>query len=281
VRKVFTGVLFSGGDLELEQVCLSFPLLGMWTATNTVHVPEGKISGATISKFDSIEAELDNVTIRLNTVPSQSIKQWKGIEITQQAYFCIEPDEPMVFNDYIDDYIRHLQHFICLAIGEPVNPVNVKGYYDHDGETERMDITYQVSHLPEVPEKKHPHRLQFNLQDINFEESLQNWFRDADGAEMLHNLYFGTQYNKTMFEENKFISLVIALESYQSYLFPDHQLMERAEYDELHEEVLNTISDDAAAKERIENLLDSIGNKGSLHKQLSMVFYEYEDILKI
>lgn len=280
VRNVFTDVLFSGGDLELEKVCVSFPLLEMWTTSNIVHRPEGQLTGAEISKFDEVEAELDEATIRLNITPTQNMEEWYGIEITQQAYFCIEPAEPLSVEEYINKYIRHLQHFICLAIGEPVNPVEVKGYYDNEGETERTQISYQVSHLPEIPDRKHPHRLQFNLQDVDFGEAIRNWFEDAEGAEMTHNLYFGTQYNKTMFEENKFLSLVIALESYQSYLFPDHRLMEKDKYDELHEKILDTIPDDAEAKGRIDDLLGSIGNKGSLGDQLTMIFYEYEDILE-
>lgn len=280
VRKVFTGVQFSGGDLELDKVCISFPLLELWTATEIFGIPEGQMSGAEVGEFDEVEAELENANIRLNIAPSQQVNRYKGMDITQQAYFAIEPGEPLSISEYIDDYIRHIQHLICLAIGEPVNPDDVKGYFENDGETERIQISYQVSHLPEVPNKKHPHKLQFNLRDIDFEEALLNWFEDADGAEMAHNLYFGTQYNNTMFEENKFLSLVIALESYQSYLFPDHRLMDEDEYDELHGDILETIPDGAEAKERIDNLLGSIGNKGSLRDQLSMVFYEYEDILE-
>lgn len=280
VQKVFTGVQFSDGDLELDKVCLSFPLLEMWTATNIIGVPDGQMSGAEIGEFDEIEAELENANIRLNITPSQMMNRYEGMEITQQAYFCIEPDEPLTVSEFINDYIRHLQHFVCLAIGEPVNPTDVKGYFEHGGETERIQISYQVSDLPEVPNKKHPHKLQFNLRDIDFEEAIQNWFEDAEGAEMTHNLYFGTQYNKTMFEENKFLSLVIALESYQSYLFPDHRLMDEDEYSELHDDILDMIPDDAEAKGRIDDLLGSIGNKGSLGDQLEMVFYEHEEILE-
>lgn len=86
VRNVFTDVLFSGGDLELEKVCVSFPLLEMWTTSNIVHRPEGQLTGAEISKFDEVEAELDEATIRLNITPTQNMEEWYGIEITQQAY---------------------------------------------------------------------------------------------------------------------------------------------------------------------------------------------------
>jgi hypothetical protein len=280
VGMVFTGVLFSEDELELKKVCVSFPLLEMWTTTNTVHTPEGQVIGAEISEFETKVAQLDNATIRLNITQSHQHRQWKGIEITQQAYFCIELDEPNTFDVYLNDYIRHLQHFICLAVGEPVTPVDLAGYYEHDGGTHKTDIVYQVSHRPEVPDKKHPSRVQFYLHDINFEEALQNWFEDAEGGKMLHNLYFGTQYNESMFQEYDFLSLVIALEHYQSYLFPDHRLMAKDEYDDLRKQIHEMIPDDAAAKKRIDDLLRSIGNQESLHDQLSMVLYEYEDILE-
>lgn len=108
VQKVFTGVQFSDGDLKLDKMCLSFPLLEMWTATNIIGVPEGQMSGAEIGEFDEVEAELENANIRLNITPSQMMNRYEGMDITQQAYFCIEPDEPLTVSEFIDDYIRHL-----------------------------------------------------------------------------------------------------------------------------------------------------------------------------
>lgn len=278
-RKCFSDVLFPGGDIEFDKVKLFFPLLELWSARNTVVTPEGGVWGAEFAQFDPIEATLENASIKFNFENDQHYETWKGIELTQIAYLEVKPDQTLLFDDYLDKYVRQLQQFLCLAIGEPVNPKRVTGYFDSDGETHAVDVAYQVAYLPEVPERKHPGDLQFNLQEIDFEEALQNWFENSRDAETLHNLYFGTQYNNDMFEENKFLSLVIALESYQDYLFPDHQLMDSDEFSRLHDQIMDTIPDEAGAKERIDDLLRSIGNKGSLHDQLSMVFYEYEDIL--
>lgn len=44
---------------------------------------------------------------------------------------------------------------------------------------------------------------------------------------------------------NRFLSPAIAIEGYQSYLFPDYHLMDQDEYDDLHGEIMHTIPDDS------------------------------------
>jgi len=182
----------------------------------------------------------------------------------------------------LNKYVRHIQHFLSLALGKPLNPDTVTGINPSSEEGKKKhktDIAYHVSHLHDIPDRMHPDKVLFSLSDIDFEKAIQQWFHSARNAQSLHNLYFGTVYNEGMFEENRFLSLAIAIEGFQSYLFPDHRLMPKDPYDELHNNIMDTIPDDSSVRDRIDGLLSSIGHQPSLRDQITMVFDEYDDIL--
>lgn len=285
IGQVFSNGLFEGGEPEFTELKLTYPLLEMWTRADTVvqqMPPEYDHFGAQIESREPVIAKLDDAEVKLSIANKTKNHEWKGVEITQTAQLTIIPDEELTFSEYLNDYVRHIQHFLCLAVGEPVNPDTITGCNpsnDENKDKHKVDIAYQVPHLLEVPEKKHPNKVLFSLKDIEFEHALQQWFENANGAQTLHNLYFGTVYNGDMFEENRFLSLAIAIEGYQSYLFPDHRLMAKSQYDDLHDDVMDTIPDDSPVRDRIDGLLNSIGNHPSLRNQIEMVFNEYDDIL--
>lgn len=277
-RKAFTGVLFSEQGLKLDKVCFSLPLLNTWAAKNLFQLSDD-LRGAEIEKNETEEVQLEEAKIQFKIVPSIDTELWESIEFTQQAYFCIENNETAYFDGYRKNYIRPIQHFIALATAEPVTPSDATGHFTHEGERYKVDIFYQVSFSPTFTETKNSEDIPFSKEKVDYEEALHNWFEHARKNATLHNLYFSTRYNKNMFVDNQFLSLVIALESYHNYLFPEYELMEKGEYNELTEELLETIPEDAEAKERIDNLLDSIGNEPSLGDKLQMIFQEYEDVL--
>lgn len=285
VSKMFSGALFHNGEPEFEELKVTYPLLELWTRRESFSLqkpPEYEHLGARVESVESAIAELEDAEIKLSVNPDVTQKRWKGIEVTQTAEFTIIPNEELPFGEILDKYARHIQNLLCLALGEPINPGIITGVNPSEQEGKKKhetDIVYQVAHSTEIPESKHPENLLFNRDEIEFEDALQQWFESAQGAQTLHNLYFGTKFNETMFEENRFLSLAIAIEGYHSYLFPDYRLMERDAYDDLCEEIMETIPDGAEAKDRIDGLLSSIGNEPSLRDKIEMVFDEYDHIL--
>lgn len=285
VGQVFSNGLYKNSGPEFQQLRVTYPLLEMWSRLESVvpkFPPEYDTFGAEIHEVDPISAQFDEVEIKVSVKNNSKKHTWKGIELFQTVQITITPEDELPFSEYLNEYVRHIQHFLSLALGEPLNPDTVVGINPSDQEEKekhKTDIAYQVSHLHDVPDRKHPNKVLFSLSDIDFEEAIQQWFDSARNAQSLHNLYFGTVYNEDMFEENRFLSLAIAIEGFQSYLFPDHRLMPKEPYDELYDDIMNTIPDDSPVRDRIDGLLNSIGHQPSLRDQITMVFNEYDDIL--
>lgn len=285
VGQVFSNGLYKDGEPEFQQLRITYPLLEMWSRLESVVTkipPEYDAFGAEIQEVDPITAQLDEAEIKVSVKNNSKKHSWKGVELFQTAQITIAPDDELPFGEYLNEYVRHIQHFLSLALGEPLNPDSVIGINpstEEGKEKHKTDIAYQVSHLHDVPDRKHPNKILFSLKDIDFEKAIQRWFDSGRNAQSLHNLYFGTVYNEDMFEENRFLSLAIAIEGFQSYLFPNHRLMPKEPYDELHDDIMDTIPDDSPVRNRIDGLLNSIGHQPSLRDQITMVFDEYDDIL--
>ncbi|PSP37983.1 hypothetical protein BRC71_08405 [Halobacteriales archaeon QH_7_65_31] len=285
VGQVFSNGLYKNGEPEFQQLRVTYPLLEMWSRLESVVAkipPEYDTFAAELHEVDPITAQLNEAEIKVSVKNESKNHNWQGVELSQTAQITITPEAELPFSEYLNEYVRHIQHFLSLALGEPLNPDTVTGINpsDEEGkEKHKTDIAYQVSHLHDVPDRKHPSKVLFSLSDIDFEEAIRQWFDSARNAQSLHNLYFGTVYNEDMFEENRFLSLAIAIEGFQSYLFPDHRLMPKDPYDELHSNIMDTIPDDSSVRDRIDGLLNSIGHQPSLRDQITMVFDEYDDIL--
>ncbi|AKH98666.1 ApeA N-terminal domain 1-containing protein [Halanaeroarchaeum sulfurireducens] len=285
VLKVFTGTLFYNGEPEFSELRLTYPLLEMWAQHESFvpHMrPEYENIGAHAEVPESVTVELADAEVKLSVTPDFSKKRWQGIELTQTTEITITPEEALPFGEILNGYARHIQNLLSLGLDEPINPNKITGVNPSEQEGKKKhktDVAYQVSHLGNPPDSKHPNKVLFSLNDIEFEEALLQWFESARSAQTMHNLYFGTKYNEEMFEENRFLSLAIAIEGYHTHLFPSYRLMERDAYDDLYDDIMETIPDEAEAKDRIDGLLRSIGNEPSLRDKIEMVFNEYDEIL--
>ena len=278
-KEVFVDGHFDG-DVLLDRVYLSFPLLENWTQFNAVVRSDSDRDMLEIIDIDPLIADVDGTEIKLDVESAGTLNMYRGADITQEVFLCIEPEVALPFETYRDNYIRKLQHFFSLGIGEPLNPSRIKGVVEHDEEEDQdIEIAYPVSRLADPGESIHPHNLNFALGDIDFEEALPIWFANYDAVETLHDLYFATVYHDEMYIRNQFLSLVIALESYHRNLYNDYYYMEGDEYCELvgwlEEEM-----PDVAAKPRILDLLRSgMGNEYSLKDRLEEITADHAAVL--
>jgi hypothetical protein len=279
-REVFIDGHFDGNVL-LDRVSLSFPLLENWTQYNTVVRPDSDRDMIEILDVDPLVANVDGTEIKLDVESGGTLNMYRGADITQEVFVRIEPEDALSFEKYRDYYIRKLQQFFSLGIGEPLNPSRIKGVIEHDNEENQdIEIGYPVSRPTHPGESIHPHDLNFALGDIDFEEALPTWFENHDAVETLHNLYFATLYHDDMYVRNQFLSLVIALESYHRDLYDDYYYMEGDEYSDLvgwlEEEM-----PDVAAKPRILDLLRSgMGNEYSLKDRLEEITADHATVLE-
>lgn len=277
------GVFVDGhfdGEVLLDRVYLSFPLLENWTQFNAVVRPDSDRDMLEIIDVDPLVADVDGTEIKLDVESAGTLNMYRGADITQEVFLSIEPEEVLPFETYRDDYIRKLEHFFSLGIGEPLNTSRIKGVVEHgDAEDQEIEIGYHVSRSADPGESIHPHDLNFALGDIDFEEALPIWFANHDAVETLHNLYFATVYHDDMYVRNQFLSLVIALESYHRNQYDDYYYMESDDYKDLVDWVEEEMPD-VAAKSRILDLLDiGMGNEYSLKDRLEEITADHEAVL--
>lgn len=126
------------------------------------------------------------------------------------------------------DYVYQLRNFLGLAVGRPVVPVSVRGNVLPPPNAEADPFTrlpprkpgvkvfYRLG--PSVPDTKdvHPAQMLFTLPEARerIETLLNNWFGKQQLLRPVFDLYFGAVYNRHAFLDQRFLSLMQAVETY-------------------------------------------------------------------
>lgn len=278
--RVYTGGHFDE-EPKFSQISFSFDGLAEWFGESRVR-PEFPDEDDMQSRYGvkepkTIEVELPDadVTFFVGTAFSSSLTT---TELEDSVSVNISPDNPLTFPELSEQYINPLQRYVALATATPVQPTDISGTVDEDV---RIEVLSNIpSHAPE-DRSVSPVSMLFRPEDVDLENSLQHWFQNEEEAEYLFNFYFGTLYNSHLFLEHQFLSLAVALESYFSHRHPDFKIMEKDAYRDLRESIVDDIPDDLEVKERIRNLLRSIGNLPSFRNKLEMVVEDERPVLSI
>lgn len=116
-------------------------------------------------------------------------------------------------------------------------------------------------------------RMLFSYSDIDdyFENCLKNWFNKKEDLEPVYRLYFGTMYNPSMFLQNKFLSLIQALESYHRRIYGGKYCTDE-DYGEIYAKMLESIAYniDSGLQEKLKSYL-KYANEFSLRKRLKLI----------
>lgn len=268
--RVYTGGHFEK-EPEFNQVSFSFDGVAEWFGESRIEheIPEEDEirSRYGVKEPKKIEIELPDaeVTFFVDTAVSRSLTT---TELEDLVRVNIRTDEPQTFPYLNAQYIDPLQRYLALATTTPVQPTDISGTVDED--TQVVVLSNIPSHAPEDRSVSRVSML-FRPNDVDLKNSLKHWFKNEEEAEYLFDFYFGTLYNSHLFLEHQFLSLAVALESYFSHRYPDFKIMEKDAYRDLRRSIVDDIPDDLEVKERIRNLLRSIGNLPSFKNKLEMV----------
>ena len=109
-----------------------------------------------------------------------------------------------------------------------------------------------------------------------FDSFLRNWFEKVDLLEPIYDLYFGTLYNPRMYSEQKFLSLVQAIESFHQRIHGG-EYMSVEEYEPVYDALVNAIPDWVSSdlKYRLKEYL-KYGREFSLRKRMKDIIYIYQ-----
>ena len=278
-QKLFVGANLKAGS-TFNKVRFTTPHLERWGERSALVNPPDNPMLTDVKSIDPLVAQLDGAEIRFQVAPDIEIDRHTGAEYRQTAYLVVEPQASLPFDEFLHRYIKHLQHFLSLGLGEPLHAREIAAYRDlEDDRTRNITVKFQRSNYTPPSESTHQNRINFTRSDTKFEPALQQWFESVGTAETLHDRYFSTEYTENMAVENQFLSLIIGLETYHRRINPDLRFMSKKLYKRVLEQTFIQMPD-VAAKPRIRGLLESgIGNEPSIKDRLTDIVSEYDGLL--
>lgn len=222
---VFVGVHFQKSeDISFKSISVHYLHLDEWVNISGFDIKSWG-EKEVIIKYKlpkSFQAKISSgfkVSINFRRKVSSCSFGQKEVTIKQNTEIKIETSEEKPFEDF-REIIYHIQNLLTLGITEPVYPLSITGLTEVNVENEAyylpVKIFYQLLDIPKGHKTLTPNDMLFTFKDISdrFEPLLKNWFEKMDLLEPVFNLYFGTLYNPRMYLEDRFLSLIQAIESF-------------------------------------------------------------------
>jgi Apea-like HEPN/ApeA N-terminal domain 1 len=193
--------------------------------------------------------------------------------ITQVAELVISFSEKKPLQDLLDIAYR-LQHLLSLGTRRSAFPVAMWGAMGPVGEVRRVGIYYRtLGRTGTLKERPVRHEMLFSLRDLpgGFGPAVEKWLARAEVLDPVYRLYLGTVYNPQMFLEQRFLSLVQALEAYHRRTTGALDLPED-EHEKRMEAILAAVPEEHS--EWLEGKL-RYSNEPNLRKRIKHIFDEH------
>jgi len=286
---VFTGVHFQKREyIKFNKLFIHYSNLDEWVNISGFNIVEDFSKKEVTINYKLPEpihvniGEDYGITVGIKaTFPGRSIVQ-KEAKVAQTTYICIEPCEQKLLDDYLR--VAHkIQNLLTLAVGEPVYPLAMEGKTEVNKQTiddklyyPTVGVFYTFPNVPKEPKTIAPYKMLFTFKEIadRFEYFANNWFKKAEVLEPVYDLYFATLYNPRMYLQQRFLSLVHAVEAYHRRTMKNYELPED-EHNNRIEEILNMVP--AKHKKWLENKL-TYSSELTLRKRLREILDSYWDI---
>lgn len=226
---IFDGVHFNTeNEIIFKRLSCRYSNLDEWAWSNNIKIKNlenGEINIKYV-RSSSINADInDKYRIELKPIPKFSnicIVQ-KEASIKDEIYIVAINKKLTLFEEH-RKILNHMQNLISLAIGKSASIIDLIGETESNKEElggkfyypEVKIYFYYKEDIKENYEQILPPNMLFSLRNIkdNFELYIRNWFNKKEILTPVFNLYFGTLYNTEMYVEQRFLSLIQALESY-------------------------------------------------------------------
>jgi hypothetical protein len=281
-------------QIKFNRFRVEFPLLAEWAGITGIGYSPPETDGDTLSAGDSfevgytipesVEAELDDIFIRVVTNTDVNLQRVGGAKIDEATLIEIEPvSDNEYYSEYMD-IMRSLQDFLTLGTGKNIHPSSLIGRIDRPESPGYTDINvmYSTAEGSDTADNLHPLRANFVLGDIDdrFEDVISNWFNGYETLGPVYNLYFSTKYNREMYVQNEFLSLIQAIETYHRREFGGQYLPEE-EFEEVYETLCASIPEEVEESFRSHLVHGTFryANEYSLRKRLSELVLEHNGVL--
>lgn len=190
-------------------------------------------------------------------------------------YVKFTPMTPVTYNDILNRYSIDFCNFLTLAIQKPSYPNRFSGYINSinielGGKSYPIpiEIHQDLSYQKTDGKRTHPHDLIFSYRKIqtNFPEYYKNWIDLSRSIKPAIDLYFSTQYRKSLYLEDSFQKVIQAIEVYHRRSDKyQGEFCKKEEYQPLLQKFLEQIPESIAPDFR-----SSLRNKLSYNYQYSL-----------
>ncbi|GAA0467361.1 hypothetical protein MUK72_19075 (plasmid) [Halococcus dombrowskii] len=169
---------------------------------------------------------------------------------------------------------RKVRLFIALALQEPVQSLEMTGYYQSDtgSDSSSVEILMSANAESTTSDDQHPQEILFLLPDIEdeFERILQTWLQTFDELAPMFNFYFKSIYNDTNISTTYLLRRTM-LEAYYNIRISEKQ------FSGLNKQKLDMISSQTEA-ETIGALMGE-ETDSSFEEQLNMILQNHSKVV--
>jgi len=220
-------------DIIIDELSIRYSQLDAWVSISGIQQSstseDADISfGVSFRPPDSIEVAIGD--LRFEIAFSWQVKDaaplGTSFSIDQHAAFFLHFNQPLALEEAFD-YVYQLRNFLALGVGRPVSTLTITGYRLPPSDAEpdprtgrephktKLDIFYRLHDIPET-KNVHPAQMLFTFADTRerLATLLGNWFAKQDLLRPVFDLYFGAIYNRHAYLEQRFLSLIQAIETY-------------------------------------------------------------------
>jgi len=274
-------------EIEFNRMSIQFSKLNTWIQTHG---------------FDSVPVTEDSwrieytppetITVQINDNLSLSIvfssnrsfsrSDRKTEVISQNISLNFENTSNLDFFEWYR-LMQHLRNFLSLAIMGPEYPISINCSSDQIFLRVRdhqfsipIRIYYSHGDFPDNSNINEGNMLfTFNQIQENFETIIRNWFDNIDTIGIVGNLYFGTLHNPQSYLNDKFLSIVTALESFHR-IFRNGKIWDDKHFQDLQRIIAESVppQDKAEIKMRFR-----YANEFTLRRRLRNLIEEFNFVL--
>lgn len=294
--KVFANITFRGvhfkteDEIKFNEISCHYSNLDEWAWMNGININvlsnEIEIKYKLPPKVSSDINEEYTIVVYPNTRPPSRCLIQKEATITQKVYVKVINKKLNSFHEHIKQ-LRHIQNFISLGIGEPSTIIDIVGKSEINKEKFNEQFFYPeikvyIYNKQSPRERKQilPQCMLFSLKDIedDFDDILKMWYgRKNDVLKPVIDLYFGTLYNSDMYLEQRFLSLVQAIESYHRRTKINNEI-DPNEHENRVDNIINSV--DSQYKEWLKHRL-LYSNEPTLRKRLKEILDDCDTLLNL
>jgi len=212
-------------DISFNKISVHYSHLDEW-----LNIDSGfkKIETNTKDYKISIEYELPQpIDVQLNTEtkltvnlvatsPSTNTVQ-KDVVIRQKAFIDFKYKRKATFDKVLEDTF-HFQNFLTLSLQRPAFHKEVFGQMTIKGTNglHKIQIFFQVNHLPEIEKELHPIDILIHYKRIapKFATVIKSWYDKKSSLETAADPFFSTYYNPYLYTTDKFLNLARSIEAF-------------------------------------------------------------------